>query len=213
MNLGFTVVDLLVVVTVVLSAIYAWYRGFVNESLSIVAWAAAAFGTLYFAPAIVPYVRERMSPPLVGTIVAYAGIFVAVLLPLSFMSHRISQNVKDSPVGVVDRVLGGLFGIVRGLVVIGLAYIVFSMFVPVHSHPRWLRDARLLPVIRESSEMILTLVPDQHLSHEARTQEDSYAPEPKPRDASAKHGHKRYGSDDRRALDRLIETTGSDDGK
>src|SRR5579862_8917672 len=139
MNLDFTLVDVLIVITVILSAVLASSRGFVNESLSIVAWAAAAFATLYFAPAVAPFLRARMSTPLVGTIVAYAGIFLAVLLPLSFMTFRFSQNVRNSPVGPADRILGALFGVVRGLAVLGLAYIVFSLFVPVHDHPRWLR--------------------------------------------------------------------------
>ncbi len=214
MNLDFTLVDVLVVVTVVLSAVYAATRGFVNESLSIVAWAAAAFATLYFAPAVLPFVRGHMSTPLLGIIVTYAGIFLAVLLPLSFMSHRFSQSVKNSEVGVVDRVLGAIFGIVRGFAVIGIAYIVFSLFVPVHSHPHWLRDARLLPLIRESSAVLLTLVPDQHLGRDPGLYADDAIPQQKPddRDARAKH-HKKYGADDRRQLDHLIETTGSGDSQ
>lgn len=212
MNLDFTLVDVLVVVTIILSAIYAWYRGFVNESLSIVAWAAAAFAALYFAPSITPYLRERMTTPFVGTLIAYGGIFLAVVLPLSFVSHRISQNVQNSPVGIVDHVLGGIFGVARGLAVIGIAYIVFSLFVPVHSHPHWIRGARLLPVIQESSAVLLSIVPDQHLS---RVESDSgtvpahhtAATTPPPR-----HNHKKYGADERRALDHLIETTGNGDG-
>ncbi|HWU25162.1 MAG TPA: CvpA family protein [Rhizomicrobium sp.] len=211
MNLDFTLVDVLVVVTIILSAIYAGYRGFVSESLSIVAWAAAAFATLYFAPSIVPYVRERMSTPLVGTLAAYGGIFLAVLLPLSFMSHRISQNVQHSPVGTVDRVLGAVFGVARGLAVIGIAYIVFSLFVPIHSHPHWIRDARLLPLVQESSDVLLTLVPDQHL---ARAESDSgTVPIHHAAVTSAPYrSHKKYGADERRALDHLIETTGNSDG-
>ena len=213
MNLDFTLVDVLVVVTVVLSVVYASYRGFVSESLSIVAWAAAAFATLYFAPAVVPFVRAHMSTPLVGTIVAYAGIFLAVLLPLSFMSHRFSQSVQNSEVGVVDRVLGAVFGLVRGFAVVGIAYIVFSLFVPVHSHPHWLRDARLLPLIRESSAVLLTLVPDQHLGRDRGFYADDSIADPKPADPRARHNHKKYGAQDRRELDHLIESTGSGDGQ
>ena len=138
MNLDFTFVDLLVIVAVILSTVYAAIRGFVNETLSIFAWAAAAFATLYFAPAIAPYLRAHMSTPLVGNLVAYAGIFLAVLVPLSFISYRFSENVKNSPVGAADRALGVIFGVVRGLALVGIAYIVFSMFVPMHDQPHWI---------------------------------------------------------------------------
>src|SRR5215469_13191462 len=131
MNLDFTFVDVLVLLTIILSIVYAYYRGFVSESLSIVAWAAAAFATLWFAPSIAPFVRARMSMPFVGTLLAYGGIFLAVLLPLSFVTYRFSQSVKNSPVGPADQILGGAFGVLRGLAVIGLAYIVFSLIVPI----------------------------------------------------------------------------------
>ena len=221
MNLDFTLIDVLVVLAIILSTVYAAVRGFVNETLSIFAWAAAAFATLYFAPHIAPFLRERMSTPLVGTIVAYLGIFLVVLIPLSFISYRFSENVKNSPVGAVDRAFGVIFGIIRGFAIVGIAYIVFSMFVPVRDDPHWIRDARLLPLIRGSADVLLTLVPDQHLE----TARDAPAAQPQaeqtPRHAaqsahkpvSSRHRHKSYGADERRALDNLIQNTGSGDGK
>jgi len=223
MNLDFTLVDVLVILAVLVSAGYAAYRGFVNETLSIVAWAAAAFATLYCAPALAPVLRARISTPLVGTVLAYVGIFLVVLIPLSFIAYRFSENVKSSPVGVLDRSLGLVFGIVRGLVVVAMAYIVFTLFVPVRDDPHWIRDARLMPVIRSTSEILLSLVPDQHFggSHPAApatapatAQQGVPSPKPKPqehevrKDTPAKHPRKAYGADDRRALDRLIEATG-----
>lgn len=219
MSHGFTLVDVLVVLAVVISTIYAMIRGFVNETLSIFAWAAAAFATLYFAPGIAPFLRARMSTPLVGTLVAYVGIFLVVLIPLSFVSYRFSENVKQSPVGAVDRVLGAVFGVVRGLALVGIAYIVFTMFVPMHAQPRWIRDARLYPLIRGSSDALLTLVPSQNSDTAEVSHELQEASDPGSADgaghgsAGRKHRHKIYGADERRALDNLIETTGSGDGK
>jgi membrane protein required for colicin V production len=218
MNLDFTLLDLLVVLAVILSTVYAAYRGFVNETLSIFAWAAAAVATLYLAPSIAPFLRARMSTPLVGSIIAYVGIFLAVLVPLSFISFRFSENVKNSPVGAVDRALGIVFGVVRGFVLVGLAYIVFSMFVPLPQQPHWVRGARLYPLIRGTSDTLLTLVPNHHHDMADNVPQPAAAtPAPAPREAqkahASKRGHKTYGADDRRALDNLIETTGSGDGK
>jgi membrane protein required for colicin V production len=216
MSLDLSFVDIVVILAVIVSASYAAYRGFVNETLSVVAWAAAAFATLYFAPALAPFLRERATP-LVGTLVAYAGVFLVVLIPLSFVTYRFSENVRNSPVGFLDRVLGFGFGIVRGLVVIAIAYLVFSMIVPVRAHPLWMRDARLLPLIQGTSDVLLALVPNQHI-HDAEDSEKTAgetptAPKGSTQEArksgSARHARKSYGADDRRALDRLIEATGS----
>jgi membrane protein required for colicin V production len=217
MNLDFTFLDLLVVLAVVLSTVYATIRGFVNETLSIFAWAAAAFATLWFAPSVAPFLRLHMSP-LLGNLVAYAGIFLVVLVPLSFISYRFSESVKNSPVGAVDRALGILFGVVRGLALMGIAYILFSVFVPVHQQPHWIRDARLYPLVRNSSEVLLSLVPNQDFDMVGPPpQPEGVRPAPPPREAQkggpGRHHHKTYGADERRALDNLIETTGNGDGK
>ncbi len=216
MNMDFSWLDVVVVLAVIVSAVYASYRGFVNETLSIFAWAAAAFATLYFAPAIAPFLKARMSP-LVGMLVAYGSVFLAVLVPLSFVSYRFSESVRQSPVGPLDRVFGFAFGIVRGLAMVGIAYLVFSMIVPIPNHPRWIRDARLLPLIQGSSDVLLGLVPDQNVrsagDSDSAAGDAGRAANPSSRDArksaNAKHAHKSYGVDERRALDRLIEATGS----
>ncbi len=129
--LGITILDLIVVAVLLISAIYAAYRGFVSETLSIFAWAAAAFATLFFGPKLVPLTKGLVSSPWLGALVGYALIFLVVLIPLSFMSFRFSESVKHSPVGTLDRVLGAVFGLVRGLAIIGLAYIAFSYVVSV----------------------------------------------------------------------------------
>jgi membrane protein required for colicin V production len=215
MSLAFSFVDLLVVLVVLGSAAYATWKGFVDETLSIFAWAAAAFGSLYFGPWAAELLRTMISPGWPATLVGYAAVFVAVFLPLSFLSHRLGEGVKHSLVGPLDRVLGATFGIVRGFAIIGIAYLVFTAFVPIRSQPSWLTRAETLPLIQSSSEVILSIVP----SHD---QKGAERPPPLPRKAqiatkpaapaspkSGKHPKKGYGVGERRALDRLFEATGN----
>ncbi len=217
-GLNVSFVDLIVVGVVIASTILAIYRGFVRETLSIFAWAAAAFATIYFGPAVAHFLKDRISTPLVGSLIGYAGIFLIVLIPLSFVSYRFSEGVRNSPVGALDRSLGFAFGALRGLALVGLAYLLFCLVVPIRAHPAWLREARLLPVIQGSTEVLLSLVPDQDrvplagLGNETASAADGNVPVPQPaprKVAGRRHGQKTYGVDERRALDRLIEATGS----
>lgn len=213
--LSFSFVDLLVVAIVAVSAIFAAYRGFVQESLSIFAWAAAAFAALFFGPAIVPLLKSVVSG-WAAVILGYAGAFLLVVIPLSFVSYRFSENVRRSPVHALDRSLGFAFGVVRGLVVVGIAYLAFSMFVPIPRQPEWITGARLLPLIQSSGEVLLALIPDQHMK-EATAAEPVPAAKPVSHEnthrvetaQSKKPEKKTYGVKERRALDRLIEATGS----
>ena len=224
--LGLTFIDPIVVAVVILSAIYATYRGFVSESLSIFAWAAAAFATLFFGPRFSPYTRDLVSSPMLGVLLGYAVIFLVVLIPLSSVSYRFAETVKNSPVSTLDRALGFSFGVVRGLAIVGLAYIAFSYMISVRNQPEWMANARLLPVIQGSSEVLLSLVPDQHATT-AQAEEPAApppkvaaappsaaaasaappTPQPRPAAARQKTAHKTYGVKERRELDRLIDAT------
>src|ERR1700744_2725076 len=137
MNLSFSFVDFLIVLVIGASAGYAAWRGFLSETLSIFAWAAAAFATLYFGPWVVPLARSMIATPWLASLAAYAGVFLVVFIPLSFMSHRFSESVKNSPIGPLDRALGIAFGIVRGLVAVALVYLAYTYFVPVSEQARF----------------------------------------------------------------------------
>jgi uncharacterized membrane protein required for colicin V production len=226
MNLTFTFVDFVVVAVILISAIYAAYRGFLNETLTIFSWGVAAFVTLYFGPFLVPMARSMIAQQWLAPIAAYAGVFLVAFLPLSFMSHRFSQTVKASPLGPLDRGLGIAFGVVRGLAIVGLAYLAFTYFTPVRQQPDWLTSSRTLPIMQETAQVMLAAVPSQaprDYVTPAPARRDSLGDlirrqneQPKPvaeKQAQASHAtpkkaEKTYGASDRRALDKLFETSG-----
>ncbi|MDE2184578.1 MAG: CvpA family protein [Alphaproteobacteria bacterium] len=227
MSLAFQFLDIAVVAVILVSAVYATYRGFVSESLSILGWLAAAFATLYFGPWAAYWMRGMVSPAWLGMLAGYGVVFLAVVIPATFASHRISENVKKSSVGALDGTMGAAFGVVRGFAIVGIAYLIFTAFVPIGSQPGWITRARLLPVIRMSAQVVASLVPDQHVGKrgyeadaapEARKAPQKPVTSRKTADSAPsaakpehkKHRKKTYGAKDRHALDRLIEATGSD---
>jgi len=160
MSLSFTFLDCLIVFIVLVSVIYAAWRGFLWETLTIFSWVSAAFACLYFGPFVIPLMRSMVGAAWLASLLAYASVFLAVFIPLAFVSHRFSETVKHSAIGPLDRAGGVAFGIVRGLVLVGLAYLAFSYFVPLNKHPDWIRNARLLPVVQSTSQVLLSVVPD-----------------------------------------------------
>ena len=221
MNLSFTFVDFLVIAVILISVVYAAYRGFLNEVLTILSWVAAAFATLYFGPFLVPMAKSMISQAWLAPVAAYAAVFLGAFVPLSFMVHRFSQTVKDSPLGPLDRGLGIAFGAVRGLVIVGLAYLAFTYFTPVSRQPEWLASARTLPILQETASVLLSVVPNQaprdYVTAEPKKQdrlgelirkEDAEADAAQPSHAAPKKAGKTYGESDRRALDKLLETSG-----
>jgi membrane protein required for colicin V production len=225
MSLAFTFVDLLTVAVVVVSMVLAVWRGFVSETLSIVAWAAAAFASLYFGSWVAQLLSHMISPWWLAFVSGYALVFLVVLIPISFASFRLSETIRSSAVGPLDRSLGAAFGIARGLAIVGGLYLLFSIFVPIHNQPKPLREARLLPLIQSSAEVLIALAPnrdriaaEEHLQAPTEGPVPQAAPpreresRPAPQRSAGQSAHKRtprgYGAADRRALDRLIEATG-----
>jgi membrane protein required for colicin V production len=233
MDASFQALDLVVAAVIVVSTGYAVYRGFVNETLSIVSWLAAALATLYFGPTVAEKLGAAAPQKWVGEVCGFVGIFLLVLIPLSFMTFRLSQSVKKSQIGPLDRSLGGVFGIVRALFVLGLLYLFFGMIVPPRNQPTWIARSYSLPLVDGSAEVISSLVPNQSdesspAAAPPKTTEQNTVIETqvekkpekveektvtKPAEKSAaSHRHKKiYGAHDRQALEKLIETT--QDGK
>lgn len=200
-------VDVAVAAVVLFSTLIAVLRGFVREVLSILAWAAAVAAAIWFGPSASAFLHGHISTPFVAPLLAYVGIFLLVLVPLGFASHRIAQTVRRSPVGMADRLLGVPFGVARGLALIGLVYFAFSLVVPLHAQPAWLTKARLLPVIRASSDVIASLLPG--LEHSKFVQDETLATDMGAASHAYRHHRKVYQAADRRALDQLIANTGT----
>ncbi|MES2473099.1 MAG: CvpA family protein [Pseudomonadota bacterium] len=178
MSLSVTFLDCLIVLVIIVSAGYAAWRGFLWETLTIFEWVAAAFACLYFGPYLIPMMRSLVSQFWLASVLAYAAVFLAVFIPLAFMSHRFSESVKNSPIGPLDRAAGVAFGVVRGLVIVGLAYLAYTYFNPIRQQPSWLTEAELLPVVQSTAQVLLTVVPDapENVSYAPAPQEVRQAP-------------------------------------
>jgi membrane protein required for colicin V production len=227
MGESITGVDVLVVVVVLVSGGFAMWRGLVSETFTIIDWVVAAFVALRLTPSFQPLLRDVISPSWLEYVVVFIGSFLLMFIPLSILNHRLSEMVKKSEIGPVDRVLGLIFGVGRGLVIVGVAYIAFAAMVPLRDHPDTLTKARLFPLIRETSEVLLGLAaarrepsgPAAEVAARKPARDPAAAPEkpatpPKAEADAGKAGEtsKTYGAGDRRALDRLIETTGAGQG-
>lgn len=148
-----TYLDAALIAIMFLSGLLAMYRGFTREVLSIVSWVAAAAAVLYFVfyhrTAAEQLVQQFHAPLVVVQIVAGAAIFLVVLVIVHLITARISDTILDSSVGIIDRVLGFVFGAIRGFVLIVIPYMFYeSFFFDPKAQYVWVREAKSLPHIR-----------------------------------------------------------------
>ena len=154
------VTDLVILALLLISGLLALSRGFVKEVLSIAGWVVAALAALTWFPLLQPIIEGYVEQALIAGGIAFVVIFVAVLTLASLLSSAISRRVQGSEIGILDRSLGFLFGLARGVFVIALAYLVLVQFVAVEEQPDWLRQARAMPAIEYSAATLARLAPD-----------------------------------------------------
>lgn len=130
---GFTVIDGAVALVILLSGVLAYSRGFVRETLSIVGWIGAAVAAYYFAPMATPLIQEIpiLSEFLgdsceLSIIAGFAAVFAVALILISIFTPVFAGAVQRSALGGVDQGLGFLFGVVRGVLLVVVALIIYD---------------------------------------------------------------------------------------
>ncbi len=211
--------DLTVFGIILVSALFAFARGLIKELLSIGAWVGGAFAAIYGLPYLEPFVLTFVSEPFIARALTAALIFVATLVMLSLISHLIAGRIKDSMLSALDRSLGFLFGVLRGGVLISLAFLVLTLVRPPEKYPRVLREAKTAPFMEMGADALRQLVPEgvrplkaagsialQRRAVEA-LMDARRTPPGGPVDSAAPGAVSGYNSRARKDMERLIQST------
>ena len=155
-----TILDLALLGVMLISGLLAMVRGFMREILSIAAWGAAALVTLYAYQKLMPSARAYFNSDTVATIAVVAGVFIGTLIVVSIITVRISDMILDSRIGALDRTLGFLFGLARGLLIVVVAFLFFNWLVPDKQRPDWVTSAKSRVVLDSTGNWLMALLPD-----------------------------------------------------
>ncbi len=155
-----TLLDIILIGVMLVSALLAMIRGFMREVLSIAAWVIAALVTLYSFSKLLPLAKTYFNNDIVAYAVVIGGTFLGTLLVVSVITVRFSDMVLDSRVGALDRTMGFLFGLARGLVIVVVAFLFFAWLVPDRSQPEWIRSAKSRVVLQGTGDWLMSMLPE-----------------------------------------------------
>jgi membrane protein required for colicin V production len=182
-----TWLDLLLLGVMLISGLLAMIRGFMREILSITAWGAAAAATILAVRdgRLVNLAKANISSDIVANGAVIGGVFLITLLIVSIITVKVSDMVLDSRIGALDRTLGFLFGLGRGLIIVVVAFLFFAWLVPGPKQPDGVRNAKSLEVLNKSGEWLQALLPqdmDNYLSQwfKKRQKDEPDAPDATP---------------------------------
>jgi len=154
-----TLLDGIVVGFTLVSAMLAMVRGFSREFLSVASWVVAAAAAYFFYPIILPYVAPHIDHPTVALAAAAAAVFFIALIVVTVITMKIADFIIDSRVGALDRTLGFVYGVARGLVVLAVALLFFNWLVGTNP-PAWVTEAKSRPLLESIGNWIQDMLPE-----------------------------------------------------
>ncbi|UXN04295.1 MULTISPECIES: CvpA family protein [unclassified Bartonella] len=142
-----TLLDIIVVVVVLLSAFLATIRGFSREILSLLSWVLAAAATFFLYEYALEFASPYFSNKTVAIAVTIVVLFLVFLFIISIFTMKIADVIVDSRIGALDRTLGFIFGLARGVLILAVAMIFLNSLVKPADQVDWIRDAKTKPAI------------------------------------------------------------------
>lgn len=139
-----------------ISLLVGLLRGFIKEVFSLVVWAAAFVVAYRFADDVAGLMEASVTLPSARTAIGFIGLFIVVLVIGGLVNYLLGKLVESTGLSGTDRLLGGFFGIARGVAIV-VAAILVTGFTPLPADPWW-KESRLIrsfmPLVTWSTQFL-----------------------------------------------------------
>lgn len=158
-----TALDIIVLLLVGGGLVFGFLRGFVQEVLALGAWVAAIVALKLFHDPVRQWLEGPVGTPSGAAVLAFALLFGVVFIAGKLIARRIGGATRKSVVGPIDRVLGGGFGVLKGLIGATLLYLAAALvydtiYGRAAERPDWMVESRTYPLLDASGRAIVDLV-------------------------------------------------------
>ncbi|MCF6273765.1 MAG: CvpA family protein [Rhodobacteraceae bacterium] len=157
----YTIIDGVALAIILISGFLAYARGLVRETLSIVGWGGAAVIAFIFAPQgkdlvfEIPFVNSIVGDSCeIALIISFALIFIVALVVISLFTPLLSGLISKSALGTIDRGLGFLFGLARGVLLIVVALFAYDQFITAGEGVDIVEESKTKALLSESQDRL-----------------------------------------------------------
>ena len=155
--------DYVILGIVAISILVGAIRGFIKEAFSLAVWAAAFLVAFQYSGALALELESHIELPSARTALAFAGLFLVVLLIGGLLTFLIGKLVEKTGLSGTDRLLGGGFGSIRGLFLV-MALMLVAGLTPVPQDPWW-QNSRSIQSLLPLAEWSAQFLPDYILEY------------------------------------------------
>jgi len=149
--------DVVILVIIAISAVISLFRGFFREAVSLATWVLAFWVAIGFSDKLDPLLKSMIESPAARLAVAFGTLFLATLIVGALVNYLIGQLVRKTGLGGTDRMLGVLFGVARGVVLVGV--LVLMGGIPHLSREAWWQESMLMPHFQEMAIWMRDFLP------------------------------------------------------
>lgn len=154
------IIDYIIIAVVLISAIVGIVRGFFREAISVATWLVAIAVVYVYAGSAAELLSSKVESPVVRLLVAGAALFIAVLLLGALISYVVSLLVQSTGLSGTDRVLGMVFGGIRGVILLALLLVLAVGLLPVEQESWW-SESRLIPYVERAVVLLRDILPPE----------------------------------------------------
>lgn len=155
-----TLFDVIALALLGVSALVGLARGALREVTTVVALVAAVFAAAFGLRFVGPIARAALHPAWLGNVTALLVVFLVVYVALRVIGSGLTRSLHDTRgLGLMDRLIGGGFGLVRGLVALGVINIAIHMAPAPQGEPSWIVNAKLYPLSEKCAHVLRALAP------------------------------------------------------
>ncbi|MEC8587343.1 MAG: CvpA family protein [Pseudomonadota bacterium] len=150
-----TQVDNLILAVIAISSAFGVRRGFIKEIMSLLSWIAALLVSRVYSGSLASILENLIDNPSVRYVIAFSVLFVIIIMLGTLLNHLMSKLLVVTGLKTIDRLLGAVFGVARGTVIVLVFLFVLNVFV---SESEWWQQSTLIPygmVLIEESQFFI----------------------------------------------------------
>jgi membrane protein required for colicin V production len=160
MGLGLTQFDAIVLIMLAISAAMGFFRGAMLEIVSLIALVVAAGVAILGLSTTAPMARKLIHLDWLATAAALIVVFVVVFALIRLVGAIIARQVQQTDfLGALDRSVGLLIGLARGLIVLGALNLMFNAATPKDLQPHWIVGSTTWPLSQTMGKLLVALAP------------------------------------------------------
>ncbi len=152
--------DIIIILTMLVSGILALTQGFVKEILSLIGWLVSFISVILFMPEAGKYLSPFFESKALSDLITISIIFITTLLVWRFLSLFIVKLFKITSIGYIDRTLGFLFGLLRIYILASIIFGVFIQKIEQEKRPSYIQSSNLTKVIESSNNFLFNNFPE-----------------------------------------------------